>query len=807
MLKSYFKTALRFLLKNRAFSFINIFGLTLGTVCCIYILLYVSDQYGYDRHHTDAKDIYRITCQYKIKSKGTTQDVATTASPAAPLMKQDFADVAQFTRVVPFAGVTQNLLEYNGKSLYEKDAIYVDSTFFDVFSYHFISGSAVEALREPHSVVLLRSTADKLFGKEDPMGKTFTMQNANENKISYTVKGVVDESLGRSHLHANIFVTLNSGGIGSYMMHINTWTSNTYVSSYVRLRSDADPRALEKRLPVFLDHYAGGQLKKANIEVRLMLQPVTAVHTTPGMLGIQLDKPVDPSFLNILVLIAVLIQVIACINFMNLSTARASRRAKEVGVRKVVGAGRMDLVKQFLGESFLITLISAGIAIPLLIMALPLFNQMTRAEINVSSLDARTVLTLAGLVILTGIVAGSYPAFYLSAFRAIRVIKGNFTSHISASGIRRGLVVFQFVLSTVLIAGIVIIYSQLNFIKNKDLGFEKDQKLIFSVYSQDALGKLRGFMNDLATLSEVKTLSNSSAHLGSPLYFRNSFFLRGQQEGEAKGVDYLISDQFFVRANGIKLVSGRDFWPTDSFKILINESYARQMGLDPLRAPGTMLYDNQSRTAEIVGVVKDFNYGSLHEDIDGFALWKRGMHDDPWSNITVNTNTSDYKVLLSKIETLWHRDLPGVPFSYAFMDEQVQKQYETEIAMSHIIDSFTIMAILISSLGLFGLAAFSAEQRTKEIGIRKVLGGSVTGIARLLSMDFLRLVLVAFVIAIPIAWWVMSKWLEGFAYRTAISWWMFAAAGLVSGFIALMTVGPQAVRAARANPVNSLRGE
>jgi putative ABC transport system permease protein len=807
MLKSYLITAWRFLLKNRTFSFINIFGLTLGTICCLYLLLYVSDQYGYDRHHADARDIYRITARYNIKTRGTIENVATTASPAAPLMKQDFAEVVQFTRVVPFAGVAQNLLEYKGKTLYEKDAMYVDSTFFDVFSYHFISGNAANALLEPNTVVLLKTTADKLFGKEDPMGKTFTMQNANEDKINYTVKGVVDERLGKSHLHANIFVTLNSGGIGSYMMHANTWTSNTYVSSYVKLRPGASPRSLEKRLPVFLEHYAGGQLKKANLEEQLLLQPVTAVHTTPGLVGIQLDKAVDPGFLNILLLIAVLIQVIACINFMNLSTARASRRAKEVGVRKVIGAGRMDLVKQFLGESFFITLISVAVAVPLLILALPFFNRITQAAITVTALDTRTVLTLAGLVLFTALLAGSYPAFYLSAFRTIRVIKGNFTSHISASGIRRGLVVFQFVLSTVLISGIVIVYSQLNYIKHKDLGFEKDQQLIFSFYSQDALEKLPGFMNDLRAMSEVKAVSNGSGHLGSPLYFRNAFFLRGQTETEAKGVDYIITDQFFVQANGIRLLSGRDFRPTDSFRLLINESYARQMGLDPLQAAGTMLYDNQSRAAEIVGVMKDFNYGSLHKNIEGFALWKRGVHDHPWSNITVSTNTADYKTLLGKIGAIWRKDLPSTPFSYNFMDEQVQHQYETEIAMSHIIDTFTIMAILISGMGLFGLAAFSAEQRSKEIGIRKVLGASVPGIAGLLSKDFLRLVLFAFVIAVPIAWWVMNKWLEGFAYKTTITWWMFGIAGGLSGFIALVTVSFQAIRAAMANPVRRLRAE
>jgi putative ABC transport system permease protein len=308
-------------------------------------------------------------------------------------------------------------------------------------------------------------------------------------------------------------------------------------------------------------------------------------------------------------------------------------------------------------------------------------------------------------------------------------------------------------------------------------------------------------------LPEVKAVSNASQYLSRPYYFSNSFYLQGQDQTETKGVDYIITDQFFVRANGIRLVSGRDFRATDSSKILINESYARAMGLDPLHAAGAVLYDSQHRGAEIVGVMKDFNYGSLHQRISGFALWKRGPHDDPWPTLTVNTNTSNYRELLGKIGAIWHKDMPGVPFTYSFLDQMVQRQYQTEISMSYIIDLFTLMAVVISGLGLFGLAAFNAEQRSREIGIRKVLGASVGSIVRLLSKDFGRLVLLAFLIAIPISWWAMDQWLRSFAYRTTVQWWMFALAGLLSVVIALVTVSSQAIRAAVVNPVRSLKAE
>jgi putative ABC transport system permease protein len=807
MLKSYLKTAFRFLLKNKTFSFINIFGLTMGTLCCLYIVLYVTDQYGYDKQHADVQDIYRIDQHGKNKGQETESNVSTVVAPVAPMMKKDFPEVEQFARVVPFLGVDQHLMRYKNKVVYEKDAVYVDSTFFSVFNYHFVTGNPLTALAQPYSVVLLKATAEKLFGKEDPVGKTITIDNV-DNKFDYTVKAVVDESAGKSHLHANIFITMNSGDIGDQMLHTDAWTRNGYVASYVKLKPNTNVALLENKFPAFVNRYAGEQLKASGYEEHLYLQPVTTIHTTTGLGGYQSTQPVSPTFLAILLAIAVLIQVIACINFMNLSTARASKRAKEVGVRKVIGAERGDLVKQFLGESFLLSLIGVLLAVPLLFIAMPYLNHLTQADIQLSFFsDYKIWLLLAALVVVTGIVAGSYPAFYLSAFRAIKVIKGNFSSHISAAGIRRSLVVFQFTLSIVLITGIIIIYSQLNYIKNKDLGFEKNQKIIFSLYTADAVGHVPGFIADIRKLAGVKEASNASQYIGGPIYYSNSFFLKGQKEDDAKGVNFVITDDHFVQTNGVKLLTGRDFRPTDSSKVLINETYAKQLGLNPLTAVGTRLYDSQNRVAEIVGVMKDFNFSSLHNDVGGFLVWVQKPNDYNWPAVTVSTNSADYKTLLSKIETVWQKDMAGVPFSYSFLDSQIQKQYEAEITLSNIINSFTLMAILISCLGLFGLAAFSAEQRSKEISIRKLLGASVPGIAQLLSQDFLRLVTIAFVIATPISWWAMNQWLQAFAYKISLSWWMFAIAGLVTGFIALFTVSFQAIKAAVANPVRALKAE
>jgi putative ABC transport system permease protein len=807
MFMNYIKTAFRFLLKNKSFSFINVIGLAVGTLCCLYILLYVQDQYGYDKHQNNAADIYRITASLSVP--GDKHNISACSPPIAPAMKRDFPEVQQFTRVVTDFNAGKHLLRYKEKLVYEDKPVYVDSTFFDVFTYHFTSGNAKNALSEPYSLVLLKPTAEKLFGSDDPVGKVIEIDDNNGNN-EFKVTGVVDESLGKSHLHANMFITMNSGGMGDFIRQNNSWGGNNLTYSYVKLRPDADAVALEKKLPAFLNKYGGEQLKAVGMEKILHLQPLSSIHTTT-VYEKELSKSVEPSFLYILLLIAILIQVIACINFMNLSTARASRRAKEVGVRKVVGAERSDLVKQFMGESFLLSLISVLIALPLLLLTLPVLNQITQADIHVSMFaNYRLWLLLGGIIAATGLIAGSYPAFYLSAFEAIKVIKGNFTSHISAAGIRRSLVVFQFALSIVLIAGIIVIYSQLDYIQHKDLGFDRNQKLVFSFYTQDSRNKIDAFSSDLRQLSEVKAVGRANNYLSQVVFNDYPVYLAGQNPANATDVQNMSTDENFVKANGIKIISGRDFQLYDSGKLLVNETVLRRIGLKPEQAPGTKLYTQfpgvPEFNREIVGVMKDFNFNSLHDEVKPLMF----VYSDPqpfMSNLTVATESKNYQGLLSKIEALWRKDFPSAPFDYKFLDQEVQKQYETEITLSKIINSFTIMAILISCLGLFGLAAFSAEQRKKEIGVRKVLGASVSGVVGLLSKDFLKLVGIAILIATPVAWWAMNKWLQAFAYRVEIRWWMFALAGSIAVIIAMITVSFQAIRAAIANPVKSLRTE
>jgi putative ABC transport system permease protein len=807
MLKNYLKTSFRFLAKNKTYSFINIFGLALGTLCCIYIILYVTDQYSYDKQQPDAKNIYRITTM--IDLAGDKHNGGTSSPPIAPAMKRDFGEVLQYTRVVSTLGVSKSLLSYKEKSFYENDELYVDSTFFRLFNYHFINGNPSNALNAPYSIVLLKPVADKLFGSEDPLGKTITIENGY-GKDNFKVTGVIDQSLGKTQIKGNLFLPMNSGGIGSYTYSNTMWAGNNYAHSYVELRPDANVGALEKKLPAFLNKYGSEQMRAMGMKKELHLQPLLDVQTTGG-LEHNMIPAVSTSFLYIMILIAVLIQVIACINFMNLSTARASKRAKEVGVRKVIGAGKNSLVKQFLAESLFLSFIGILIALPLLVIALPYLNHITNADIHLTLFrDYKLWIFLVMLVLVTGFLAGSYPAFYLSAFQAIKVIKGNFSNQVSAAGIRRSLVVFQFVLSIILITSIIIIYSQLNYIKNKDLGFDKKQKLIFNFYTDATQKKMVSLINDFKEMPDVQSVGMSNFSLGQFVEHDHGVYPPGGNMTTSIDAQNIATDEHFVKANGIQLVSGRDFRAGDSARVLINETLCRRLGLKPETAPGIKISSEYKPepaiVREIVGVMKDFNYSSLHQEIKPLELDYQG-DINYLDKITVSVNSDNYKSILAKMEVAWHKNLPGVPFEYQFLDDVVQKQYESEMTLGNIINSFTLMAILISSLGLFGLASFSAEQRSKEIGIRKVLGASVSGIVQLLSKDFLKLVLISFVIATPIAWWAMNKWLQGFNYRVPVSWWMFAMAGLIAIFIAMITVSFQAIKAAIANPTKSLKTE
>ncbi|MBK7872158.1 MAG: FtsX-like permease family protein [Saprospiraceae bacterium] len=541
----------------------------------------------------------------------------------------------------------------------------------------------------------------------------------------------------------------------------------------------------------------------------MKLQPITSIHTTT-IYNAEPSKPVSTTLLSVLLAIAVLIQVIACINFMNLSTARAAKRAREIGIRKVVGAQRQALIGQFLSESLIIAFLAMAVAVPLVIGVLPYLNQMTGVELSAEFLkDKQVWLGILALGLITGLLAGSYPAFYLSGFQPLNVLKSKVINLGGNLNLRQALVVFQFVLAIGLIISVVIINSQLKFIQKKDLGYDPNQKIVVPFRTSEALQSANSYRDAIRQIPGVQVVSRANNYPSQFVFNDMNFYKQGSDMNAAHGIQFMRVDQFFLKTLDINLLKGRDFNPTDTIgRVIVNEATLQTLGIEADQAVGQYLYSDREEGRigwEIVGVMKNFNFNSLYSEVTPFLFVY--SNDDYNPQMIIKAETEDYAKFISQLETTWKSQVPAVPFEYTFIDQEVQQQYEADRRLSRIINSFTFLTILISCLGLFGLAMFTAEQRTKEIGIRKVLGAGVSNIITLISKDFIKLVIIAMLLASPIAWWGMNKWLGDFAYRVDIQWWMFVLAGVAAIAVALITVSFQAIKAALANPVDSLRSE
>ncbi len=806
MLLNYLRIAFRNLSKYKGFSMINIFGLTLGTACCLYILLYVQDEYSYDRHHEDVDRIYRVTTQ--VGKPGDLLQMASCSPPIPGALKQDFPEVEEATRFVGMFTDNVQVFRVDGQVHYETNGVYADSTFFNIFTYEFIYGSPHQSLSAPNDVVLSEETARKFFGEVDPVGKTFEM-DTGEGRRNLRVKGVISKQLGKSHVQANYFLYMDSGGAGSYATTSQEWVGNNFTNAYVKLSPGVSAEQLEAKLPAFIDQYAGASLREQGAVKILSLQPVSSIHTTTGFVA-EAGNPVSPTLLYILLAIAGLVQAIACINFMNLSTARATRRAKEIGIRKVMGAQRQAIIGQFLSESVIFAFIALIISIPLVSFLLPFLNQITGVEIANDFVTNPTVwLGVILFGVLTGLLAGSYPAFYLSNFRPIQVLKntsGYLGGHIN---LRQTLVVFQFVLTIALISSVIIIQEQLRFVQQKELGYDPDQKVVLTFRTNDALRQAEAYRDAIKRVPAVKEVSRANNYPSQFVFNDVGIYEKGESIQEAQMVKFMRVDEFFVNALGMELIEGRDLKPVDTIGgILVNEAMLEAFEIPRSEAVGQIVSYNSGADAEdleIVGVIRDFNFNSLYSEVTPFML----IYDDRASNsqMIIDVETTNFPELLGQLQRTWESQIPYVPFEYTFIDEAIQRQYESDRRLSRILNIFTLLTILISCLGLLGLAAFTAERRNKEIGIRKVLGATVVGITTMISKDFLKLVLIAIVFSVPLAWWGMSSWLDQFAYRVDIQWWMFVLAGLLAATVALLTVGYQSVRAAMADPVKVLRDE
>ena len=825
MLKNYLKVAFRTLARNKVFTFINILGLAIGLTTCLLILFYIFSESGYDRQNKDADLIYRVTCSGTLagqKQRGW----AAAPAPLAWALKADLPEVAVTTRLMKSPVMDKMVLTagqgISRKQFYETNGYYIDSTFFRVFTYDFKYGNATTSLDIPNSVVLSEEVAQRLFGDDNPVGRSVTIGMPFGN-FDYTVRGVFRTKDLKSHIPAHFFLSMRNSDNGEWVQQMTSWTSGAIFHTYIRLKTAVDPVAFEKKLNIATDKRTGDALKTFGVARHYTLQPLTGIY-----LYSNLENEIGPNgngnTLYILGSIALFILLIACINFMNLSTARSGKRAKEVGVRKVMGAERQSLVYQFLGESIGMSLLALLLALGLTRLLLPLFNTVVQKQLQLFD-EPRIWGWITGLTLVTGILSGLYPAFYLSSFRPIAVLKGGpggsrprtsrwlgrrSLNSFSALAIRKVLIVFQFTISICLVSGAIIITRQLNYLNNRPLGFNKEQQIVLPLQSKEAADNYRALKNELSRISSVRSVTSGDNYPGIASVNTMLFYAEGKTSSDAIIMRLDAIENDYIKTLGLTLLEGRTFrhnLDADSGSIILNESALSRLGYSRKTAIGRKIYSNLLgglTTLEIVGVVKDFNFESLYNPIKPFGFTTSYM-GNRYAYAIASVATNDYPGLIQQMEGVWKKINPGLPFSYSFMDKDFQLNYEKDQRTSEIVRYFTIVTILIACMGLFGLSVFSAEQRTREIGIRKVLGASVTNITLLLSRDFLGLVCISILIASPLAWYGMTQWLQNFTYRIPIGWWLFPVAGLIAVGIAWLTVSFQAIKAAIANPVKALR--
>jgi len=809
MIKNYLKISFRNLWIHKGFAAINIVGLAMGLSCFILIGMYVVDELSFDKYNANSDRIYRINSD--IRFGGTDLNMAVSADPMGAALKKDYPQVEEYTRLYASSG--SKLIKKGSEFINEDRVVHADSTFFSVFTLPAIAGDTKTALNEPNTVVITESAAKKYFGFTDVIGKNI---ETNQNNSLYKITAVIKNVPRNSHFNYDFFFSMDNVDyqFGNFISH--------NFHTYLLLKPGTNYIAFNKNFTEVIDKYILPQAKmfmninsmedfaKTGNRLEYSLIPITDIHLHSAR-QVELSPNGNIQYVYIFSAVALFILLIACINFMNLSTARSASRAKEVGIRKVLGTEKKSLVGQFLTESTLMAFLAMIFAFIFAWASLSWFNTIAGKQMTISSLlNPQNIFVLLLLPALVGILAGSYPAFYLSSFQPILVLKGKINSGFKKSSLRSFLVVFQFWASIVLIIGTIIIYNQLNYIQTTKLGFSKDQILIVDNGGVPRQSR-EAFKNEISKLSGV--ISSSFAGyipVSNSSRSDNTYSTEAvMNENTGFNMQNWNIDYDYIPTLGMDIIQGRNFSPdfgSDSSAIIINESTAKVIGLDdPI---GKKIYSSSgpgepSMPITIIGVVKNFNFESLRKNV-GPLCFRLG--NNRWASAYRITSVS-IPELLESIKNIYARMAPGMPFDYAFMDESFDNMYREEQRVGKVALTFAILAVFIACLGLFGLATYMAEQRTKEIGVRKVLGASVSGIVSMLSTDFIRLVFVSFILAVPFAWWAMHNWLQEFAYRIQISWWVFVLAGILALLIALMTVSFQAIRAAIANPIKSLRTE
>ncbi|MVM33801.1 FtsX-like permease family protein [Spirosoma sp. HMF4905] len=804
MLRNYFKIAWRNLRTNKTFSFINIFGLAIGLASFMLISVFVYTELSYDTYPANAKNIYRLNVS--LIGNGDVAVYPNVDTGVGEGIKNAFPEVKASVRLLPVSDYVQ----YKEKQFKEAHIAFADPNFLQLFSIPLIEGNATDALLAPNSIVLSKAFAEKYFGTEDPIGKSVAI---GTQRTAYKVTGIIEKVPDNSHFHYDAFLSLSTRHITN-----PTW-SNIGFYTYLELNDKADPKKLEAKFPQLVAKYVvpevqrdmGVSLAEAQKSVdtfRFLLQPLTDIHLYSNS-KYELEPNGDIKYVYIFSILALFILLLACVNFTNLSTAQAVKRAREVGVRKVMGSIKNQLIVQFLTESVLLTFFSMLFAYILTLLFLPYFNQIADRTISFAFfLKYQSVLTVFVVSFLSGIVAGIYPAFFLSSFTIIKTLKGSlFTKSPQKKPLHNGLIVFQFSISTILIIATIVVYKQLQYMQTKKLGYDKDQ--VIALPDTRLLGNNQlAFKDQLLQNSRVLTATNSRYFPGGEMMDGTQVYPKNEtSNGTEIHMNIFHVDYAYLRTLGIQMLQGRNFsrdFPTDSISgVILNESAVSELGWSGTNPVGKSIVRSGQHEYKVIGVVKDFNYVSVKQKVAPLMM----LMGNNFGGIVIKIKTTDVAGFLDDLKNQWDAFSPNGPLEYHFLDDRFATFYASEQRTQQLFSVFALLAVVIASLGLFALSAFVIERRTKEIGIRKVMGASVPGITQLLIKDFVKLVVLAILIACPLAWYAMNQWLQDFAYRIDVEWWMLGLAGLLAVGIALLTVSFQSVKAALMNPVKSLRSE
>ncbi|HEU5289219.1 MAG TPA: ABC transporter permease [Cyclobacteriaceae bacterium] len=793
MLRNYFIVAFRNLLRNKTASMIKVTSLAVGMICFAIISLFVNHELSYDRFHENPEQIYRVVKDF-INDDGSAIPDATTPPAMAPAMWNELPEIASATRVFPNWG-RKYLMEAGDVRMYEEKLIRIDSSFFDVFSFQFVKGDKSSSLANLNFILLTESAAKRYFRNEDPIGKAIKI-DIGQNGTDFFVSGILKDIPENSHFDFDFLISIRSfqyAGLDTDWGWYNFYT-------YARLKPETDPALFNAKLPELFKRH------NPENENRYYSQVITDIHLKSNLKW-ELKPNGDASYIKILSTIAVFVVILAAINYINLVTAQSAKRAKEVGIRKVSGAGHSLLVRQFMLESVILSLVATLISIAAAEALLPLFRDLFSTSLSFFDPQNQIVLWMAaGAGVITGLLAGIYPALYLSSFKAVSVLKGAFTQTTGGNFLRKGLVTFQFMISTILIISALVISGQIDFIRTKNLGFEKEN--ILMINNAGRLQNREALLTEIKKINGVSNAGGSNGVLGGQNWTTG---LRTEDRENSLLLNFLSIDYDFLNVMGVNFKEGRNFareHGTDSSAIILNETAVKQLGLsEPVvgRRVVTGTDDNNNPIyGTVIGVITDFHFTSFHDPIKPFGFF---LLENNVNILFVKINGDNLQGSINDIKQTWSKLVPNRPFEFTFQDEQVAKLYSNEQRFQKLFSYFTLVAIVIACLGLLGLSAFTAQQRTKEIGIRKVLGASVMGITQLLSRDFMKLIVIAIVLSTPIAWYMMDRWLQSFAYRITINGWIFVLAALMAIGIALFTISFQSIKAALANPVDSLRNE